>query len=142
MLNEHASIATSKIVNHQNQINKLQLPVSAQYFSMSNIIQSTSLLTHLNDQDDIGLFKESVFNDNPTSDLQNQSSIDSDNENIVAISIQNNENEKLSNEKLNNQVTDEFHLPTILLLNHHIVQQSTNTVLSPSQFTVNISCTV
>ncbi len=137
MLNEHASIATSRIVNHQNQINKLQLPVSAQYFSMSNIIQSTSLLTHLSDQDDTGLFKESVFIDSPTSDVQKQSSIDSDNENIVATSIQNNENEKL-----NNQVTDEFHLPTILLLNHHIAQQSTNTVLSPSQSTVNISCTI
>src|SRR5579862_8271256 len=84
VLHEHPSIAASKIFNHQNELGQLQLPVSAQPFSIANIIQSNSFLTHLNDQNDTVSLKESPSSDNSISYGQKHASIDSDDQTKVA----------------------------------------------------------
>lgn len=144
VVDEHASIATSKIFNHPNDINKLQLPVSTQHSSISNTIQSNSFLTHVNDQDDTISSKESISNDSPASDLQKRSSrkissINSKDQNIVATPIQHNDDRNLSSGKIDNTVNNKFYTPIMLSPTHSIAQQPANSVLSPSRMTVNIS---
>ncbi|CAF3110243.1 unnamed protein product [Rotaria sp. Silwood2] len=140
LFNEHTSITTSTVFNHQNEINKLQLPVSTQYFNISNDIKSNSFLTDLNNQNSIVSYKESISNNVLKSNEEKKHSpTNSHNQNIVKdISIQNIENKKLSNDKIDNAITNEFHKSTILLVDHNITQQSVKSVLSPSKTTVNI----
>ncbi|CAF4372649.1 unnamed protein product, partial [Rotaria sp. Silwood2] len=140
LFNEHTSITTSTVFNHQNEINKLQLPVSTQYFNISNDIKSNSFLTDLNNQNSIVSYKESISNNVLKSNEEKKHSpTNSHNQNIVKdISIQNIEDKKLSNDKIDNAITNEFHKSTILLVDHNITQQSVKSVLSPSKTTVNI----
>lgn len=125
VLDGTTSIVTSKLVNHQNDINKLQLPVSTQNLSISN-----SILTHLNEQDDTIPSQKSVSSDNPILDEHERASVDSKD--------QNNDNKKSSSGKIDHTVNNEFYTPLMLLPNHSIAQQPANTVLSPSRTTVNI----
>ena len=139
---EHTSIASTKTFNLKDDTNKLQLPVSTHQLSISNAIKSNSFLTHLHNENDTVSSKESISSDNPTLNGQKhlspeKSSIDSEDQSIVATSIESNENKKPSNEKTDDSMTEEFYTPTILLPNDSNVQQSPNTVLSPSRTAVN-----
>jgi hypothetical protein len=135
ILDEHASIATSKIFNYHNHINKLQLPVSTQQTSLFNTIQSNSFLTHLNDQNDTVSSNESIFSNIPTSDVRKRSSTKISS---IYSKDQNNDDKKSSSEKINNTVTNKFYTPIMLSPNHSIAQQPANTVLSPSRIVVNV----
>ncbi|CAF0733025.1 unnamed protein product [Adineta steineri] len=133
MFSKHPFRATSIIFKHDDKINQFQLPILTQYFNVSDIIQYNSLLTHLLDQTDSISFKESILNDDSTSDLKEHLSIDSEDQTNVTNLLYYDEDKKLLNETINNTISDEFHMTTISALNHHITQQSTNTMLSPSQ---------
>ncbi|CAF0715974.1 unnamed protein product [Adineta steineri] len=133
MFSEHPFRATSIIFKHDDRINQFQLPILTQYFNISDIIQSKSLLNHLLDQTDSISFKESILNDTSTSDLKEHLSIDSEDQNNVTNLLYYDEDKKLLNETINNAISNEFQMTTMLALNHHITQQSTNTMLSPSQ---------
>jgi hypothetical protein len=50
VLDEHASTATSKTSNHNNDIDRPQSSASTEHLNISNTIQSNSDLNHLNDQ--------------------------------------------------------------------------------------------
>ncbi|CAF0746461.1 unnamed protein product [Adineta steineri] len=133
MFSRHPFRATSIIFKHDNRINQFQLPILTQYFNISDIIQSKSLLTHLLDQTDSISFKESILNDNSTSDLKEHLSIDSEDQNNITNLLYYDEDKKQLNETINNTISNEFQMTTMLALNHHLTQQSTNTMLSPSQ---------
>ncbi len=139
---EHTSIASTKTFNLKDDINKLQLPVSTQQLSVSNAIQSNSFLTHLHNQNDTVSSKDSISSDNPTLNGQKhlsseKSSIDSEDQSIVATPIDSNDDKKSTNEKIDDSVIEEFYTPNILSPNYSNLQQSPNTVLSPSRTAVN-----
>lgn len=133
----HTSNATSKILNSQNDINKFQLPVLTEHSNISNIIQTNSSLTYLNEQDDTIPSKESIFNGNSTSDLHRHSSTKSSSidSNAITTPIQNNKDKKLS---VDNTVHDGFYTPIMLSPNNNIVQHPINTIISPSRSIVNV----
>jgi len=138
MLDEHTSITTSKIFNHQNNINKFQLPVSTQHSSICNTIQSNSLLTRFNEKNEIVSSKESISSDNLTSDVREHSLIGSKDQNFVATTVQNTDDKKSLSEKIVNTVNNVIHTPIMLSPNHNIAQKPANTVLSPSRTIVKI----
>ncbi|CAF0897679.1 unnamed protein product [Rotaria sp. Silwood1] len=138
VFDEHTSITASIVFNHQNEISKLQLPVSTKYFSTSNDIQSNSFLIHLNHQTSTIPHKKSISNHTPMLNEEKNSPINSHDQNLVIeTSIQNSEDKKLSSEKIDNVTTNHFHESTILSLNHNITPQSVKSILYPSKTTVN-----
>jgi hypothetical protein len=95
-------------------------------------------LNHLDDHKDIISFVKSVSSNDSMSNVPKRlstkvSSIDSNDQNIVATSTQSDENDTA--------LIKESHIPTMISPTHIIAQQPTNTLISPSQTSVNISWT-
>jgi len=87
--------------------------------------------------------KKSISSDNPSSDAQEHSSAktsssNSENQKIAGTFIQNNDDQRSSNEKIDSMVNVVIRAPVMLPPNLSIAQQPANIMLSPLQTTVNI----
>ena len=140
-MDQHISKADSRTFHHQNDLNKLRLPVSTEHLSHSQSVKSNSSLIHLNNQDDSQSSNQSISNSSSRSKTEAHSlaqipETDSEDQ-IVTAATTKTEDSQSSNPEIDEKTTGEMSTPVILSPNSNVVQQSATVVLSPLQTTVN-----
>ncbi|CAF4250565.1 unnamed protein product [Rotaria socialis] len=136
-LNQNATLVMSEAYKQQNEISKVQLPVTTKYFAISDGIQQHEcVLAHLNDPDGTHLLKKTISDDTHTSNEEKHSNINlHDQDTLGKTSIRNNNDIDLVDDKIDNRITDQLHTPTSLSLNPNITQQSIKSIMFPSNNT-------
>ncbi|CAF3958545.1 unnamed protein product [Rotaria magnacalcarata] len=134
ILNQYTTLVMSEAYKQQNEISKVQLPVTTKYFAISDGIQQYDcVLTHLNDPDGTCLLKKTIFDDSHTSNEEKHSNISLHDQNTPGeTSIRNKKDIDLIDDKIDDRITDQLHTPTSLSLNPNITQQSIKSIMFPS----------